>query len=337
MASNTVLMAGPVRADVSLVKTSKKLSEAKWETRRVVAESAERVPTVDTAAMFEREAAVADLGGAAGVEHRQDLAAQERFIAGAVTAVDELPMGPLAPAADPLPDRVAYAARPHAPGDPHPVIPQTREQSLQRDSVMAGFTRPAPETVVQRGVTLGDRFVDLTEKLKAIDDRAQIDGMQIVGTISSRVPRERIRDSYWISPRAGAADVLRMIYHGLRASDSALAVRWTKRTNQAVGVIIPRGDALLLLELEFAAAMVDAPKAAAVAGVISDREAAAIGMFLDSMAAKRSDLDAVVDERQQMQAELLQAARAGDVGEWQPMAIDQFDAEIAEILETAAR
>lgn len=312
MPTSTIIRHGTVEAAVTLIKTSTTPKEAKWEARRVL-ETGEPLPLVETAEQTAREQAVAAMGGT-----REDL-----------------PMGELEPPADPTVDRTA-AIRGRQAGDPHPIVPQSREQAIARDSAMARSMPPATKT--QRGVTVDEQFVDLTEQLAAIDVRAKIDGMEIIGAIAARVPRERIRDSYWVAPQTDAAiGVLRLLHHGLVVTGQGLAVRWTKRTNQAIGVIVPdrRGEALLLLELEFAEAMVPVPAKAKVDGEISEREAIAVALFIESLKARRSDLDAIVDERQAMQRELLEAARAGKT--WvTPKREDPFDAELAEILAVAA-
>ena len=80
-----------------------------------------------------------------------------------------------------------------------------------------------------------------------------------VGTIdATAVPRERVRDAYYVSiadPKK--AKVLTLLWHGLRVERRAAAVKWTKRTAQALGIIVARGELgkdahLLLLELEWA-------------------------------------------------------------------------------------
>lgn len=344
MPSNSVIRAGALRAEVSLIKTSVQRKDAKWETRRV-AVTDEVLPTVETPEQAAREAAVSMMGGAGTAEHRELLEPFGRLVAseqipegsavmvsgdGQSVVAQDLPMGDLEPPVD----RVAAVAPPQA-GGPHPVIPQSREQAIQRDSVMARNVPPATKTL--RGVTVDGSFVDLTDELKGIDDRAQIDGMEVVGAISARVPRERIRDSYWISPQTDeATGVLRLLHHGLSTSRQALAVRWTKRTNQAVGVIVADAtqDALVLIEVEFADAMVKAPGKAKVAGEVSEREAQAVSSWLEGLGAKRSDLDAVVDERRRLQADLLTAARDGRT--WEMPEPDAFDDELAQLLAEAA-
>lgn len=308
----TVIAVGGLEIEVSLAPTSSDPKGAKWETRTVGPDG----EPLATASLADRINSSAPVSPA--------LTAAVEIPAGAEVGVNA--DGDVEPIDDPLGDR-----------QPEPEPP-------------AAIAEPEPGPKVQRGVTTDDGvFVDLTERLAKIDEEVEIKGMEIVAAIGAHtVPRERVRGACYVTPvdpegkRACA-----MLYSALSEAGLALVARWTKRTNQAVGIVTgsKAHRCLLLLEVEFAANMKAPPKGAlveSVVGTLTDGERSAAALFIESVAGRKADLDAVVDERRARQAELLEAAREGTLGGYDEAhepaeaEVDEFEAEFAAIVAAQA-
>lgn len=197
------------------------------------------------------------------------------------------------------------------------------------------------KAAVQHGVTNADgAWVDLTERLEAIDRRCLIDGMDIAATVSSGAVRaEWVRDAHYIAPAGpDAPKVLALVWHGLRGAGKIALTRWTKRTNQALGAIVARGTArdpyLVLLELEWSANMRPVPQRCGLSvglGATSAEERAAAERFVDAYGEKPDVVRLLRDERAHQRAELLEAAREGR--EWQPpKEAARGESDLAELL-----
>ncbi len=189
---------------------------------------------------------------------------------------------------------------------------------------VGGSVEPPPEPVKpMHGVTLeSGKWVDLTDRLEQIDEACKLPGMEVVSTVpSASIPRERVVAASWVAstdPRA--ARVLALLWRGLDSTTRVAAVRWTKRTNQALGVLVPRTlpggkRALALLEMEWAENMRPAPASATgpMDADVSDAEMDAAKRLVEALAGKPSELDELRDERLAKRAELLNLAREGKV------------------------
>lgn len=174
---------------------------------------------------------------------------------------------------------------------------------------------------VEHGVTTDQgEWVNLTEPLAEIDARTKLDGIELAATVSSLdVPRERVRDAHYLAPAGeGAPKVLALLWQALRSQGAVGLVRWTKRTNQALGAIVARGQGadkhLVLLELEWSANMREVPTRAnllpAFAGVTVHEETAA-RKLVEAYREKPAVFESLRDERSGQRADLLEAARAG--------------------------
>jgi non-homologous end joining protein Ku len=212
------------------------------------------------------------------------------------------------------------------------------------------FADLPPERVEQGVLLESGEFVDLTDRLAEIDERTRVEGMEVLATIaSSSVPRTRVRDAHWIGLAPGSssgAKVLAILWRALRQEDAAAVVRWTKRTNQAVGIVVPtgamgRGAALCLLELEWAANLrAPGPRACAPLDVeVSDRELGAARRLVEALHRPASFVDGLHDERAVKRAELLGAARDGTLDRYTPPAKPKptvAGVDVADALEAAA-
>lgn len=227
----------------------------------------------------------------------------------------------------------------HPESDPTAIEPDNPHGEVLEEA------RPVSASMVQRGVTGPDgEWVDLTDELREIDERTKISGLTIDCTIPlSHLPKTWVRNSYFIAPTTPEASLfLGHLWCGLMPTMSAALVRFTKRTGQYFGAIIPRGHepgspTLVLMELEWAANMRAVPERARLD--VADVSDAGRQSARDAMVALRKSATVVHelrDERAAQRSELLYAARAGN--QWKapeptrPEAVDVLaDALIAAV------
>jgi non-homologous end joining protein Ku len=296
----TTLVFGGVAVDVSLSKASAKPKDAAHDTRRMIGDEPAEVARERALAAWtarnltptEQRAHALVNDGRGDERNAEHSLAEERW-----TVADDV-----------LADEPLASVRADA-GDPFADLPPER---------------------VEQGVLLeSGEFVDLTDRLAEIDARTRVEGMEVLATIaSSSVPRTRVRDAHWIGLAPGSssgAKVLALLWRALRHADEAAVVRWTKRTNQAAGIIVPigrlgQGAALCLLELEWAANLrAPGPRACAPLDVeVSEREMAAAVRLVDAIGKPASFVDSLHDERAVKRAELLGAAREGSLDRYTP-------------------
>lgn len=189
--------------------------------------------------------------------------------------------------------------------------------------------------VTERGVkTEAGEWVALDQQLDAIDLATRLDGMEVFATIGrSTLPATTIRDAYYIAPAAaGAAHFLAYVWEALRARRAAALVRWTKRTNQAVGAVVAAGRGsgahLLLLELEWPANVRPVPPRCLLAADVSQSTARSAGRAIESYRLPAGDaLDGLRDERAAERTWLLELARTGRLGEWESPEVEQAPEE----------
>ena len=200
------------------------------------------------------------------------------------------------------------------------------------DLVQADDEQHVEPVKPMQGVELeGGEFIDLTDRLAEIDERTKIEGMEITATIPQQsVPRERVRDAHWIATGGPeASEFLKLLGHGLRVRGAAAVVRWTKRTNQALGIIVlrkvGRKDALLLLELEWAQNMREPSERVTGPHTFQVRDDAQVAAerLVSAYAEAPEVLDRLADERLAKRAELLTAAREGRLDDYTPPSKDE--------------
>jgi hypothetical protein len=278
----TTLKVGRASADVSLMKASGKLVEAQHEVRRVVVNEPAEAPAVEQQP-----------------ELNLDLFAP--FDEGPIIEPVRAP----APAAAPAP----------AQADVDPFAQEEQPPPVEL------ATAPATTVVEERiewGVWHAESWVDLTEQLKAIDINTKIDGMNIEATVSlAHVPRELVRDAHYVLPRDQSSHkFVCMVYVGLKRTGKAAVVRWTKRTNQALGVVVARGNEnnahLVVLELAWQETLRALPPAGLLdLDVLSEGQMAAAGRAMERLVRPASYIEGLHDTRNEQRAKLLERARAG--------------------------
>jgi hypothetical protein len=291
----TEIVLGDVRAEVSLVNAYGDPSGTRWETARVDA-AGNVIPDATTLDALPDPVMIGSGSAPAPVEPEPD--------ADEIESLD--PFGGSDPK-DLIPPRAPGAA---------PIIPQDAAQAAARDA-QHGIS--APMTRVARGTTGPDGFVDLTERLSEIDEYVRIDGLRIDAAIpAGRVPRERITAAKYVVPQnATAQKVVGLLFDAMHERERELVVRWSKRTNQALGILVAssKRGALMLYEVEWAGSEKRVPPAAKIAGVAdncSPDERASARSYLTRLSQPAGALDDLVDERRALHRGLLEAAKAGE-------------------------
>lgn len=378
----TVLRFGAVSAEVALVNVAGKPPGAvQHETRRVLVEPAAERPAVAERHAAEREALVEQ-----HERERADLEAELADPMGedrptrppAEPAVEAFPHRPTRPAVDAVPARSGRGAAPvTSPLDPPAGAAHgDRVTDIAGDAVPIGTvaggveiapapTRERPEpsppepaptyvppvTRVEQGVHTPDgQWVDLTDLLGEVDARTKVDGLEVVATISNHaIPRERVIGAKYVAGGDPATyPVLALLWRALRHTDRAAAVRFTKRTAHALGLIVARGELdsprperrahLVLLELEWAQNLRrPAPRVwGPITAEVSDAEVDAATDLALSFAAGPSVVNDLRDERLAKRRELLELARAGRLAEYVPPAEPMPDDLAADLADLAA-
>lgn len=184
--------------------------------------------------------------------------------------------------------------------------------------VEEGSNAEVREDEVRRGIRDDSGvFIDLTEHLARIDEETKLQEMEVAAFIRvEQVPRERVTGSYYLASSDGTgAKVLRLVYEAMRKSRRVAVVRWTKRTRQALGVIVPHAasGALLVLELSWEAQWRTPPPRALshlmpVADVSPSEIEAAVSL-VDALADSRAALDEMEDDAVRLRTELVDEAR----------------------------
>jgi non-homologous end joining protein Ku len=180
---------------------------------------------------------------------------------------------------------------------------------------------PEPEKPRKGILDAAGAFVDLTEEIDAIADRTKLESMRIASFVrTEEIRRERIIGSYFLAPDGpGATHIVAMLARAMQAEKRVAVVRWTKRSRQALGVLIadPQTGGLKVIELAWAEDCRQAPVRAEIPAAaimdVSDEEVALARDLVQAMASTRADaLDTLVDEARGMIRELRERAEAGE-------------------------
>jgi len=319
----TTIKLGGVEADVSLQNVAGTTSATRWETKTlgpdgqvIVEGTAEHVGAPLLLGQPPFETPVGTTGDDAPSLAPEGVTRDEAEQEAAAAAAPVVPETDLPEAVDPaslIPARAPGAA---------PIIPVNAAQALERD-VRLGVETPIGRSA--RGVTREDgTFVDLTKQLAEIDREVKLEGMEISAAIpAAAVPRSRIIGAKYVVPQDPESQkVCALLYMALREESSALAVRWSKRTNQALGIIVAsaRHNALVLLEVEWAAAERPVPAAGKVTEIeFSEAERAAAIDYVRRNRQPASALNELEDDRARLHGELLEAARQDGAEHWVPI------------------
>jgi len=197
-----------------------------------------------------------------------------------------------------------------------PPEPERSEEDLKLEAIL---TRKR-----KRGLQLEDRFVDLDDALAAVDRQTESNEVRIVGFVRvEKVPRVRIKGGYYVgSGGPGAPQLLRALGTAMKATGRVAVVKWTKRTRQALGVMVampnqePWGGTLLVLELSWAEDL-RLPNESCRAHMAEEYrpDPATLDAAVNLVAAMSdavSSLDEYHDDKRRMYLELLDAAARGE-------------------------
>lgn len=194
---------------------------------------------------------------------------------------------------------------------------------------------------VRRGIRKVDgEFVDLTEQLADIEERTQLDRMEVVATIDvGQVPRERVTGSYYLAANGdGAPRVLRLLFEALKATRRAAVVKWTKKTRQACGVIAVHGKTGALIVLEVAwAEDVREPNARVLAhqqAEVYEQEVDVACELVDELKDTRAALDELRDDALRLREELVLSVEAGEQDDFElpPLPVVEPEESIEDLL-----
>lgn len=197
---------------------------------------------------------------------------------------------------------------------------------------------------VRRGVRREDgKFVDCTDQLDAIEARTKLDRMEIVKCIDgTRIRRDRVIGSYFVGAQDGDAKAkLRLLYDALRSRREVAVVKYTTRSRQQLGVIVPNGTngTLVLLTLVFAEDVREAPSKATSIQKVQMPEAQVLVMckLLAALHGHVDDLDALRDDAVALREELMVRALAGemDASVVEPLPAPEETPDLAEALEAS--
>lgn len=171
---------------------------------------------------------------------------------------------------------------------------------------------------VRKGLRDADgNFTDLTDYLASIEQRTQLEQMEVVKFIDvGQVPRDRVMASYYIgSADVGAPRVLRLLSEAMQRKRRVALVKWTKSTRQAFGVVVRDGrrNVLTLLQLAWAE-NVREPNAKCNAlqqAEVSEQEVDAACSLIEAMQDTWEAADELRDNAIVMREELIEAVEDG--------------------------
>lgn len=233
---------------------------------------------------------------------------------------EEVPVGdPLAPieteTLDPVMSAIEAEAVPDAYvnfGTEEVTVPATTRSILVEEG--HGDAEVLPEDR-RKGLRLEDGFVDLTDQLRSIENRTKLEEMRVVSFIRvEQVPRDRILGSYWIAPEEGAGRALRLLFEAMRFQRRVAVVKWTKRTRQSLGVVVPhRSGALQVLQVNWAEAYLqpDAKVLSIQQAAVREEEVRAAAELVRAMSDSKASLDEQEDDAVRLRRELVAEVEAG--------------------------
>lgn len=167
----------------------------------------------------------------------------------------------------------------------------------------------------RRGLRADDgTFIDVTDQLEKIAVETKLEVMEVIAFIRrEQIHRDRIVGSYYLaSDGPGVPKVLALLRHAMAVTARVAVVKWTKRTRQALGVIIPgTHGSLEVIELEWSLNMLrPGPRCLAHVEVgLSQGEKNAATELARAMAESSAVLDDQEDDRVRLEHALELRAR----------------------------
>jgi Ku protein len=193
---------------------------------------------------------------------------------------------------------------------------------------------------VRRGIRREDgSFVDLTDGLEQITERTRLEEMRVADFIRvEEVRRERVTGSYYLAPDGpGAPKVVRLLFEAMRHTRRVAVVKWTKRSRQSLGVIVPDPStkSLMVVEMCWAEDVREVPEkvlAPAQAEVSAEEIAVAVQLVQAMVSTRARSLDVQTDDARALRRELIARAEAGEHFEVAPRPEAPPEADVVEML-----
>lgn len=193
---------------------------------------------------------------------------------------------------------------------------------------------------VRRGIRKDDgSFADLTDGLEEIAERTKLEEMRIADFIrTEEVHRGRILGSYFLAPDGpGAPKVIRLLHEAMKLQKRVAVVKLTKRSKQALGVLIPDAQtgSLMLIECAWNEDMRPAPsKVTNVAEVeVDPTEVAITCELIQAMSSTRAmSLDEQEDDSRHLIRELVARVEAGEKFELPPRPEVEDGADVIQLM-----
>ena len=200
---------------------------------------------------------------------------------------------------------------------------------------------------LRRAVKRGSEYVPIpNSQWQAILERTKPEGIEVVGFVEPEAleaRRDRIRDSHYVQPQAGAARAQALLAKAMRQAGRVAVVTWGSGSRQRLGVmrVRERDGAMEILTLRSAAELREPDEEVLSPTLAEVEDGPELKMAVDlieSMSADGEDLldgwnDPVTDERNALIAEVVEGGEVAPVeaGEERKPAPDLMAAMQAEI------
>jgi non-homologous end joining protein Ku len=166
-----------------------------------------------------------------------------------------------------------------------------------------------------------DRFIDLTAEIASIAERTKLEEMRIADFIRvEEIRREWVVGSYYVAPDGPTAPkAIRLLHEAMRSQKRVAVVKWTKRSKQALGVLVPHPatKSLMCVELAWDEDKREVPRKVYVPGEVevTKEEIHLAREMVEVMSSTRAaSLDVQTDDSRGLIRDLLEQANEGDVG-----------------------
>lgn len=283
-------------------------SRASGNTVLYVGTLAVNVGLFGTQAKLAKEAEFDTAGPHGGVLRHQQRAAEK--------PIEEQVEAPVPVTSDPLAGIADFTA-PTGTSDAVASVEGEFRQVLVEDGYPDHTVEPHE---LRKGVRLeGGEFIDCTDQLAAIVERTKLDRMDVVATVDSTTIRRReVIGAYYIGAQdEKAPPVLRLLFEALAQERRAAVVKFTTRSRQQLGVIVPdtRTGTLMLMSLVFHEDYRDAPAKAKVIqnAQVTEAQVDVMRQIVKSLNDTPDVFDTLRDDAIALREELRARALAGEM------------------------
>lgn len=186
--------------------------------------------------------------------------------------------------------------------------------------VEQGTDTRVPKGEERQGIRAEDgEFIDLTDEIDAIAEHTALEEMRIADFIrAEEVQRDRCLGSYFVAPiDAEGAKAIRLMFEGMRAQKRVAVVKYTLRSKQALGVLVPHPatKSLVLTELAWRDDLREIPASMYNSSHVEvDAEEVLLAIELvEAMSSTRAEaLDTQEDDARRLRRELVDRAYNGE-------------------------